>query len=430
MAIKTRLVLRQTQRLGLTPVMRTALSVLRMSPLELAEEIEREAAHNPFLMLEATASGRERVVSAEDSSLMPDIAAHEASFQESLRRQLGLMTLPASVEAAAMLLVSELRDDGMLDVSLDDLAAETGVDLALLATALAALQRCDPAGVGARSLAESILLQLIDLGLDRASAQATTDNMRLFLAGDWATLARTLGLDRTEAERRAALLRQVSTRPVSETADATPTPLRPDLVAGRGAAGELVLEAERRHLPKVVLDAAMVRRSLESGFAPELLTRARGLVEALENRGQTLSRIGAWLAQNQAGFFAEGPGALRPATQAQMAADLGLHPSTVSRALAGKAVDVDGRLWPLSVFFSASIPTDSGEVSAQAVQRRIADLIGDEPPEKPLSDAALTEKLRAEGVDIARRTVAKYRQGLRIPSAPARRRQAAMRRLR
>ncbi len=422
--MKARLQLRQTQKLALTPVVRMSLSVLRMAPSELTEEIAREAERNPYLRHEAPRSRGLR--GGAPPSSLPEPAAREESFQESLRSQLAQMDLAPAIAALALFLVSELREDGILDTGLGELAAETGAPLADLETALSALQACEPAGIGARDLPECLKLQLIDLGLPEADAVATVAEMALFAARDWAAIARRLGIDRAEAEHRAGLLRRLSPRPVS-TADAAPVLSQPDLILTRDALGTLGVALSARHLPRVSVDTTLLAGLPGKRFAPELLERARAYVAALEQRGRTLTRIGAWLIAHQAGFFLRGPEELRPATRVQLAAELGLHPATVGRAIAGKSIDVDGRIWPLAQFFSAALPGPDGDVSARAVQRRILALVASEPPGRPLSDAALAEALRAEGVDIARRTVAKYRQGLRIPATSTRRRLASAR---
>lgn len=419
MALRTRMDLRQTQGLALSVQMRVALSVLRMSPLELAEEIAREAARNPFLLHDPGSAPTAHAPQQE-------LSAPEDSLQVSLTRQLARMNLPPRVEAATQLLVGELREDGILDVTLDDLASELGLPSGLLETALEALQRCEPAGVGARDLSESLRLQLIDRGLDPAAAAQTVTHMRLFVARDWAAIARLLALPRAQAEARADLVRGLSTRPVNVPPGSPDVLPRADLRLERKAGGALAI-ALTREQPAARLDEALVRRASTESFAPELLARARALLAALDQRGQTLQRIGDWLLENQPGFFATGPAALAPLTRAALASSLALHPSTISRAVAGKSIDVDGRLWPLSVFFSTAIPTQDHEVSARQVQARITALISAEPRDRPLSDEALVQHLNAEGVDIARRTVAKYRQGLRIPSSAVRRRRAKTR---
>ncbi|HPD92635.1 MAG: RNA polymerase sigma-54 factor [Rhodobacter sp.] len=422
MALNPRLELRQEQRLALTPAVRVRLSVLRMSPTDLDEEIAREVARNPFLVVDAPRGG------AQSLPLADDLAAPVQSFHEDLRRQLALMDLSSPVRAAALLLVGELGEDGLLGTDIDTLAAELAIDPAPLHAGLEALQRCDPVGVGARDVRDCLRLQLEDRGLDRAAALATLDLLAVFARRDWPAAARALGLTPAQARDRAAMLRNLSPRPIAPGLNDRAVTLRPDLRLVRHDDGTLSLLPDDGARPAVALDLAMVRRAEAEGFAAELLQRARALIAALDMRGQTLTRIGAWLVGRQAGFFTDGPGALAPVTQAALAADLGLHPSTVSRALSGKAVDVDGRLWPLSVFFSSALAGADGPVSARAVQRRVAELIAAEPSHRPHSDNALAKILREQGVDIARRTVTKYREGLRIPPSSTRRRLAAERR--
>ena len=426
MELKQSLSLHQRQGLALSVQMRLALSLLRLPALDLAEAVARELAQNPFLR-PSPSDWAPPTSEAATGAAADSLNAPLPSLHESLHRQLAQMALPAEDEALALLLVGELREDGMLDVTLDELAGELGLPLARLERALAALQACEPAGVGARDLAESLVLQLIDHGLPRPEAEASVAHLRLFARGDWAGLKRRLGLSRPEAEARAALLRQLSAAPAGLPSPAEPALTRPDLLVERDAAGLISARLPSRALPLVALDETMAARAETEGFAPELLARARALVAALDARGQTLLRIGSWLIEHQPGFFAEGPAGLRPLTRAALADTLALHPSTISRAVAGKAIEVEGRLWPLSVFFSTALPAGGQSVSARRVQHRIGELIGAEPATRPLSDAALERQLRAEGVDIARRTVAKYRQGLRIPSSATRRRAAALR---
>lgn len=422
--MKPRLDLRQTQRLALTPLMRMSLSILRMAPADLCDEIAREAESNPFLRHEPPRS--RALHAAPPPAALSEPAARAPSFQESLRSQLAQMELPPRTEALALHLVSELREDGILDVPLCDLAGEIGAPLAELERALAVVQRCEPAGVGARDLAECLSLQLVELGLSAADAAATVGVLALFAARDWAAICRRLQIGRGEAERRAALLRRLSPRPV-RGGDTAPVLPQPDLILTRDALGTLGIEVNARHLPRIGLDPALLAPARADRFAPDLVERARALVAAFAQRGRTLKRIGDWLIAHQSGFFLRGAEALRPATRAELAVALGLHPATVGRAIAGKSIDIDGRLWPLADLFSPALPGAGGEVSARAVQRRILALVAAEPPAHPLSDATLAELLRAEGVDIARRTVTKYRQGLRIPATTTRRRLASAR---
>ncbi|MFN3953759.1 MAG: RNA polymerase factor sigma-54 [Pararhodobacter sp.] len=422
MELKQRATLRQVQGLALSSQMRMALSLLRMSALDLTEAVAAELAQNPFLR-----RARADWPPPEGLAGTETLAAQAVSLHESLRRQLAQMALPADTEALALVLVGELREDGILDVTLADLAAELGLPMARLEPALAALQRCEPAGVGARDLAESLALQLVDRGLAPTEAAATVNHLRLFARSDWRAIRRALGLQQPQAEERAALLRQLSAGPAGLRSAAEPVLAQADLLIERAPSGVLSASLPRHAAMPVVLDEALVARAEADHFAPELLARARALVAALDARGRTLQRIGQWLIEHQPGFFSEGLAGMRPLTRAQLAEALALHPSTISRAVAGKALEVEGRLWPLSVFFSAAIDTEGAVLSARQIQHRIGAMIAAEPASRPLSDARLVQQLRAEGVDIARRTVAKYRQGLRIPSSATRRRAAALR---
>lgn len=422
MAMKQRLELRPELRIALTPALRTRLSILRMGPLDLAEEVAREAARNPFL----------RHVAAPRSGPGPqisevDLVAPGDGFQQDLRRQVSMKSLDPRLAAAVDFLIGELRDDGLLDVDLATLADELGGASGLLEQALGVLQGCEPPGIGARSLPECLCLQLVDLGLDRAQAEKTVAHLRDFARRDWSALSAALGLGTEALHDRAALLHRLSPRPVPACPPPQVQVLRPDLRLERRGASDLAIVCDKQARPDVWLDAAMVRRAQAEGFAPQLLARAKSLIDALDHRGRTLSRIGDWLMETQAAFFLHGPARLKPASRVALAAALGLHPSTVSRAVAGKAIEVDGRLWPLSVFFSSALAGAQGPVSSRAVKERIAGMVSDEPAERPLSDDKLVEKLGAEGIDIARRTVAKYRQGLRIPASSARRRLALAR---
>jgi len=419
MTLAPRLELRLQTRLALTPELRLRLSLLRMGAGELDEALAREAAANPFL--------RHQPRAPQGAALPAEalLAAPGPSLDEDLRAQLGMMALAPGVRRLAERLVGELSDEGFLDPDvLDSLPPDTGP------RALEALQSCEPSGIGARSVAECLALQLVDRGLTPDQAQATLRQLEAFARHDWAAAGRALGLDAQGVQARAALLRGLSPRPALPER-APVALLRPDLRLVRDAHGRIALVPDARSRPRLALDTAMQRRARTEGFGADLMARAQAVVAALAQRESTLARIGDWLATHQRGFFEPGsrggPGALVPARQVDLAAALDLHPSTISRALAGKAVDVDGRLWLLTGFFPSALAGAAGPVSARAVQQRIVEMIRAESADQPLSDDAVAAKLHGEGVDIARRTVAKYRQGLRIPPSSTRRRLAAAR---
>lgn len=418
MTLAPRLGVGLRQRAVLAPALRGSLSVLRMPLAELQAEIARELADNPFLRRHRGPRG--------EAELPLALAATETPL-ERLQAQIGLMPLAPEVRAVAEYLAGQLRDDGYLDGDPAELAETLGVAPALLAQGLTALQSCEPAGVGARSLAECLALQLADAGLAPSLATRVVADLPAFAACDWRRLARRLDLPRPELERIGALLSRLSARP-QDPETAVAVPLHPDLVLQRGQDGAVQVRLGRATAPRLVLDRGLLRRAGPGEFADGCRDRARALIAGLRFRGQTLLRIGRHLAAHQHRFVAFGPDHLRPCSRAQLAEALGLHPSTVGRAVAGKAIAVEGRLFALATFFPPGLQrADGGTVANSVVRRRIAAIVAAEDPAAPLADEAIRDRLHAEGIDIARRTVAKYREALRLPTSRQRRRLARAR---
>lgn len=420
MAMKPSLGLRQTQRLALTPDMRRSLELLRMPAAGLAAEIAREQADNPYLRVSWPRGGAGAGGGAFDVAL--DTVAARPSLVDEVRAQIALMRLPAPVAALAAYLAGDLREDGYLDGDPQEAAALAGLGPDAAAAALQALQSCEPAGVGARSLRECLALQLADRGVASGQAAALLDRLDLVSGGDTAALARALDVVRPEAARLVGIVHGLRALPVDAGAtDARP--LRADLTVWRGDDGGLRVDLATGAAPVLALDTALLAESGASGFAAARKARAEALIAAVSARAATLARIGADLIATQYRFFAGGVEDLRPDTRRAMAARLGLHPTTVGRAVAGKALDHGGRLHPLETFFSPALGrAEDTPISAFAARQALARIVAAEPPDAPLPDAALCARLRAEGVDISRRTVAKYRGCMRIPSSHGRRR--------
>ncbi|WP_207186673.1 hypothetical protein [Rhodobaculum claviforme] len=407
---------RLQQRTTLAPAMQTALTLLRLPAAELHAELMREAADNPYIRLRGPAAG---------TGVAADSVVARPSALDRLRAQIGEMPLAPPVRAAAEHLAAELREDGYLDTPLAEIAAALGVPEALLAEGLSALQACDPPGVGARGLPECLALQLVDRGLARATASAVVADLEGFVARDWRRLEAALALPRPELERIAAWLPTLVAHPLVPDAAQEAPALVPDLVAEVGGDGAVSVRLADAGRPMLRLDPRLMAETPATPEAAAARARAQALLAGLRARGATLQRIGTWLVAAQPEYLAHGAEHLRPLTRRAVAAGLDLHPSTVGRAVAGKSLALDGRLIPLSTFLSAPLPQSDGPALAGfAVRRRIARMIAAEPPHAPLSDEALRRALAAEGIDIARRTVAKYRDWMRVPSSFRRRRSA------
>lgn len=412
---------RQTQRLSLTPGLRQGLHLLRLPADSVERYLARELAENPLLVSDAhhdTAPGW------QDPAFLRD---GPESLVASLHRQIALMSLPRQVRAVAEYLAGELRGDGYLDTPLETLAAQMEIPLPLARAALDAVQACEPPGVGARNLTECLALQLIDRGIPPAVARAVLDDLEALATGSLADVAAGLKLDLSTVECIAALLPELTARPVAED-PAPEAPLRPDLVVERQPDGKLTLRLAPIASLRLDRDLKARMPADDATGWGDHASRATLLIEALAFRGRTLLRIGHALIERQAGFFRDGEAGLAPLKRADLAAELGLHPSTVGRAIAGKALAFQGVLVPLEHLFSTAMARDGhAPVSTAALRRRIAAMIAAEDRRAPLSDEAIRQRLRAEGVDIARRTVAKYREWMRLPSSHQRRRLARLR---
>jgi RNA polymerase sigma-54 factor len=414
MALKSRVHLTARQRLALSPHMRAAISVLRMPTATLLDDIAREAAENPFLVVDSPRSAGE--MSAYDYALAT--AEAPESLYDKLAHQLAVQRLDAATGAAAQFLISELREDGYLDTSLDELADSTGAPLAVLEAGLRALQRCEPPGIGARDLPECLALQLVDTGITEGAARAITAHLEDFAEGHWARLGQRLQLPLGELERIADLLRGFPSKPI-QSDDETPIVLVPEIRIDCGE-DRVVARLNSATVPQVSV-LATDRAALDSDKMKELFERAAAFADAVSARRATLLRIASVVAEMQKDFFLHGQVRIAPLTRGEIAETLQLHPSTVGRAIAGKALIADGRVYPLGHFFPRALSSDGGDVSSFDIQRRIRAMIEREETDAPLADAQIQAHLQNEGVDIARRTVAKYRKCLRIPSSFARR---------
>lgn len=415
MTLAPRTSLRQQSRLALTPGMRTSLAWLRMPADEMLEALEREAAENPFLRV------RRPEILGEAYDIALDRTAAGETLWESLARQIATQRADEAARRAALLLVTELREDGYLDATLAEIGAEHDVSVGWLAAGLAVLQRCDPPGIGARDLAECLALKLVDRGFAPDAAAGLVAALDALAADRFAALARQLNLPVARIAEAARLLRGFSPVPVDRAAEHA-APRLPDLVVETGGAGGLAVRLNEAFYPEVTPSDDLPAAGAASDTIAALGRRAHSVSRAVRARGETLLRIGRHLVARQGEFFLGGQTSLVPESRVEAAAALGLHPSTLGRAIAGKALQTGAAIVPLETFFTRALPGANGPVSAFDIQRRIREMVAAEPPEQPLSDEALRQMLQAEGVDIARRTVAKYRKWLNIASSFSRQR--------
>ena len=430
MSLSQRLDLKQTQQLRLTPQLMQAIALLQLSASELLDRVAEEVDKNPILELDRSrpVSGGVAASGGEDFDRAASVA-EEVTLRAHLLAQIGGMRAAPETRQLAELLVDELNGDGRLTTPLFEIADRYGVVTGRVESALALVQACDPAGVGARSLGECFALQLEERGLLDEAMRAICASLSDIAGAGRAALVTRTGLDSDAFNARLALLRDLDPRPGQAFArDATAPVVIPDVLVVQTETGWKV-ELNSETLPRVLVNdvyASEVSSSSEEAarFISNCRQSASWLVRALEQRAQSVLKVSEGLLRHQRGYFETGEIGLRPLSMAKLAEEIGIHESTVSRVVANKYVMSPQGIRELRGFFSQGVAaTGAGDgFAAEAVQARLRKLVDGENPAKPFSDDALVTILKEDGVDIARRTVAKYRDVMGIPSSVHRRR--------
>ncbi|CAD7720176.1 RNA polymerase sigma-54 factor [Xanthomonas hydrangeae] len=458
----------------MTPQLRQAIKLLQMSTTELELEIAEAVETNPLLEwadeaahaasespiasssasstddtpredptpaerdddwsqdeLQWTGSGSGGSFDDDESGDAAERVAESETLADHLLWQLHLSPLSPRDRQIGALLIDALDEDGYLreplSAILETLALGAVVDEAEVLTVLHQIQRFDPVGVGARTLGECLALQLAVLdpatpGRELALQIVAGPLERLPRSGV-SGLAHELKRSTADVDQAVQLVRSLDPRPGKQIGDLSQdTYVVPDCVIWRQR-GVWRASLAGRAQPKVTIHRGyenLIRSCGESdaGYLRGQLQEARWLLKSLEARGETLLRVVRCLLKHQSGFLEFGAQALRPLTLREIAGELGLHESTISRAIARKYVRTPRGTITLRSFFASGIDTDSGgEASSTAIQAMIRRLIDAENPRKPLSDAKLADLLKTSGVPVARRTVAKYREAMNISAS-------------
>lgn len=415
MKSRTQISVHQTQRLALTTGLATSIRILRADAAGLSRYLEEAAAENPQIILArpqvqewiprwrtAFAADVER---PEQAAPGPSLVSHVLSVIEALR-------LDPAETRIAMALAEALEPSGWLGRAPATIAAQLGVGVAAVEGVLNRLQkRAEPTGLFARNLADCLRLQAEEAGeLDRAMS-ALLDRLDLLARGEIDRIARDAELDVAEIRTALGRLRSYDPKPGAGFEPFAAPVREPDLIAEKGASGWMV-SLNRSALPSVSVAEGRGKGRAE----------ARALIRLIEGRNATLLSAGQEIMARQTAALEQGLGALQPMTMAEVGTALGLHESTISRVVAGTAIDTPRGTWWLRSLFTRAL--HEGGPSAGALRDRLARLVAAEDPDHPLSDEALAEALAEGGAPIARRTVAKYRAMLNLPPAHRRRRRA------
>jgi len=465
MAIEARLSLRQSQRLVMTPQLQQAIQLLQLSTLELQEVIQKELLENPLLEevsaeeasppegpvaevappaepastagasldedrteelpFDLTAvlfetSEEPSLVAQEEGENLPfeNLARSAPTLAEHLEAQLCLATDDPQLRAAGRAIIGNLDDDGYLRAQPGEIAELTTLPQETVERALALVQSFDPAGIAARTPQECLLLQLnADPQPDPVAVEIVRDHFDALATRRFPEIARALKLSLDRVMEAVEEIWALDPKPGRRFAGADARYVVPDVsVVKMGDDYTVVLNEEG--IPRLRLNAlyrTLLRNAGEDArqYVENKIRSALFLIKAVDQRQRTLRRVTQSIVKLQQEFLDKGLPALRPLSLRDVAEDIGMHESTVSRVTTNKYVETPQGLFELKYFFHSGIAAGNGEmVSSISVKKMIQDLLAQEDPSKPLSDQAVAQILKGRGLSIARRTVAKYREEL------------------
>jgi len=458
---------RLSQRLILTPSLQQAIKLLPLTTLELAEVLEQEVMENPLLEevpVEETKTNEELAQEAQDAPAereraedplkeieverffedyfddggerrmrpaeLPEVPPIENTLTESpdlydhLLWQLRMTEANEVTLEIGEAIIQNLDEDGLLRVSLEDVAAMGPWPLEEVEKTLALVQSLDPPGVAARSLTECLRIQLRVLGLENSPADVMVrDYMKQLQSHQYPEISRQMGLSAEEVAHHLEIIRGLSPRPGNRYSPKRSDYILPDVfVVKEGEEYRIVLNDDG--LPKLRISPTY-RRMLDHkepgseetrAYVKDKLRSALWLLKSVDQRQRTIYKVAESIVRHQRAFLDHGISHLRPLVLRDVASDIGMHESTVSRVVANKYMHTPRGVYEMRFFFHSGITSTMGEaISSVTIKDRIKKMIEEEDASRPLSDSRIGAVLGAEGLALARRTVAKYREELRIP---------------
>lgn len=376
-----------------------------------------------------------RVTVGEEGRGIDEQGEGDKTLAEHLGAQLGTVARDEKLAFIARHIVGLLDETGYLAVPLRELAADLGVSVPETEAALAIVQSLDPTGVGARNLAECLALQAREADRYDPCMARLLDNLDLLAKGELARLKRMCGVDDEDFAEMLAELRGYDPKPGLRFGASGGEPVVPDILVTARTDGGWDIALNQATLPRLIVNRSYyveMRGACDDKSArawlSEKLADANWLVKALDQRQKTILKVASELVKQQDGFFRHGVSQLKPLTLRAVAEAIAMHESTVSRATSNKYLHCERGTFELKYFFTSGVASSDGEgaVSAEAVKAAIKTLIDAEDPKAILSDDTLVDLLKEKGFDLARRTVAKYREAIGLGSSVQRRRQKAL----
>jgi RNA polymerase sigma-54 factor len=447
----------QTQKLVMTQELRQAIAILQMPSHELLQHVQKQVEENPLLELEEDNSRAELPQSEEaepdwaeyfrdcgDLGFPPqstvrrkgpswaDFIGHQHTLAESLSAQWGLEAQTPQEKQIGEFIIGCLDEYGYLHCSISEIASRLGQPSTVVLRILRAIQRLEPIGAGARNLEECLLIQAESLGLLTPEIRQVILHYLPDLAqGRFGRIAQGLGLTMPQVQSIRDLIRTLDPKPGRQFDDGCGVHyITPDVVVHRLNDDYVILVNDAignrlhvgNHYRRILTDPKNVDEQAKQ-YVEAKLNSALWLIRSIEQRRLTIYRIVEKLLKLQRPFFDHGVRYLHPLTLREVATQIDVHESTVSRATARKHIETPHGVFPLRILFDSGVESANGKgAAAESVKRLLADLIAQEDPYNPYSDQQLSDLLGGKGINLSRRTVAKYRHDVNIPSSGCRRR--------
>ncbi|MGF7152261.1 RNA polymerase factor sigma-54 [Novosphingobium gossypii] len=376
-----------------------------------------------------------RMGGGEEGPGIDERAALGGTLSEHLEAQVGAVSRDPFTEGVARYIIGQLDEAGYLPISLSELAGDLGVGAADMEPGLALVQSLEPTGVGARGLSECIALQAREADRYDPLMARMIDNLDLLARGELSRLKRICGVDDEDFADMLAELRGYDPKPGLRFGGEPSGAVTPDILITPKADGGWTIALNQATLPRLIVNRGYYVElkgecddKASRAWLSDKLADANWLIKALDQRQKTILKVAAELVKQQDGFFRHGVSHLKPLTLRTVAEAISMHESTVSRVTSNKFLNCPRGTYELKYFFSSGVASADGEggASAEAVKAAIRQLIDGEDPKAILSDDALVDLLKARGFELARRTVAKYREAIGLGSSVQRRRQKAL----
>ena len=441
------LTIKQTQKLALTPELIQAIQILQFSNQELESYVQEQLLINPVIETagekpaeEFELPDPERVTDSyrgeyrrEEKQQYPyeQHAANDVTLVEHLMFQLQFAPLCEAQRKTGKYIIESLDDNGYLTQSRSELAESLDLQPEEIEKVLAVIHTFDPAGVGAENLSECLLVQLASQDrLTELKQRVISEFLEDMAANRLAAIAKKLGTDTDQIQRIADEIRTPDPKPGMAFASQDETRyITPDVFVEKED-GEYHVIINEGSVPRLMVSSyyrQVLRESANDRSLAEYLNdrinTANWLIKSIEQRKQTIYNVVSAVVRYQRDFFEYGPKHIKPMTLKQIAEDVGIHESTVSRSINGKYMQSPRGVFEIREFFTSGVSAGSGEgMSSKAVKSIIRDMVEKENPKKPCSDQYMADRMQEDGINISRRTVAKYREEMGIPSSQKRKR--------